>query len=367
MPLRDVLGHDAVKIALRSGLERGTLPHAMLFVGRRGVGKRRVAQALATARFCATPLDLDGCGACATCTAAESLQHADIELLERAPGKRDIGIASVRALQDALHLTARSGRGRFAIVDGAERLTEDAQNAFLKTLEEPPAGSTIVLIATSPERLLPTIRSRCAVFRFGPLRDEELVEFGKSRRIDESVTPRSIARGSPGVWLESIREPNPDARRLVLDLLCDPSLSPFRFAAELVELSDFEEPEIDELPERPRDAPKNLREVEEAEVVSDTSEVGRRRLLDWLLLLEWGLRDLALAASCADASKLKEKAIHADRANELFAASRRCSDGAYLVAHEALERARADLSRNVDRTLALEALGFEVRRAATVA
>lgn len=365
MPFRDVIGQVAPISALRRSLAQGSLPHALLFVGPRGVGKRRVAAALAAAKYCEARRDGDGCGACATCSAAESGTHADIELLQRAAGKRDIGIAGVRLLQDALHRTSRSGLGRFAIVDGAERLTEDAQNAFLKTLEEPPLGATIVLIATSPDRLLPTIRSRCARFRFGALSREEIARFARTRPTTATPIPYELARGSPGSWLELGRDPYPEARRVGLDLLVDESTSPFSFAARWTELAEHED---EELPSAalPIDAPKNLRVDDEEEIVSDAAEVGRRRLLDWLLLVEWGLRDLALARRCGGVAELASVAVHSDRAADLFRKAEGLHESAVFSARDALDRARGDLQRNVDRTLALEAFAFAMARALRV-
>jgi DNA polymerase III delta' subunit len=362
MALRDVIGHASTVAALRTAVARDALPHALLFLGRRGVGKRRTAAALAAAKYCEARSDGDGCGACPACVAAESGSHADIEILERAAGKRDIGIASIRGLQEALHRTSRSGRGRFAIVDGAERLTEDAQNAFLKTLEEPPLGSTIVMIATSGERLLPTIRSRCAVHRFGALARADLERF--AHRIGGGIAvPLELARGSPGAWLELATKPNPEARDVALDLLVDRGASPFAFASRWLELSEHEDdPELPDVRE-PANAPKNLRVEEEEEVASDAAEIGRRRLLDWLLLVEWGLRDLAVARECESADELATRAIHADRARDLWTLASTLPSAAPLVALEAVERARGDLYRSVDRGLALEAMGVAVLRA----
>jgi DNA polymerase-3 subunit delta' len=346
MPFADVVGHSHVIAELRRALERDALPHALLFTGRAGVGKRTTALALIAARACASPRAGDGCGICAACRAVARLDHQDLEILARERGKRDVGIQQIRDLLERLHLAASSKVGRAAVVDGAERLTPEAQNAFLKTLEEPPRGALLILVTHAPQRLLPTVRSRCQAFRFGPLSDPELLEFRTRRGLDLAGVPLGVGLGSPGAWMERAEPPLPAGRTVVLSLLSDRPPSPFDFAAQLLELSRTA---VEDEPLAEGGA------VEEAPV-DDGSETARRRLATWITQLEWGLRD-AFALAAGGVAR-----CHTDHGAPLGALGRRADPDGLLAAASLCAGARGDLFRNVDRALLLETLALSLRR-----
>lgn len=160
---------------LRRALAAGRLPHALLFSGPDGVGKRLAALELAKALNCAGPApERDACDACAACRLADRGAHPD--LLAVAPEGRSLKIAQVREVERHVALTPYAGRRVVAILDAAEAMTLEAANAFLKTLEEPPSAAVLILVSAAPTSLLPTIRSRCQEVRFGPLPDEVLAD-----------------------------------------------------------------------------------------------------------------------------------------------------------------------------------------------
>jgi DNA polymerase-3 subunit delta' len=170
---------------LRQGLTRGTLPHALLFVGPEGVGKRTTAVALAAERMCTAGLG-EACGGCTGCVQVAVGTHPDIRreglgVDERGERRERVLIEQVRAVQNFLGGRALAGRGKIAIFEDAQALTEDAQNALLKTLEEPPRGSLIVLVSHSASRLLPTVRSRCQRAAFVPLSAETIFAILRER------------------------------------------------------------------------------------------------------------------------------------------------------------------------------------------
>jgi DNA polymerase-3 subunit delta' len=176
--LSSLLGQDAVVAMLRQGLARGALPHALLFVGPEGVGKRTTALALAAERMCTAGLG-EACGRCAACVQVAAGTHPDLRreglgVDERGERRERVLIEQVRAVQSFLGGQALAGRGKVAIFEEAQALTEDAQNALLKTLEEPPRGSLIVLVSHNASRLLPTVRSRCQRAAFVPLSVETI-------------------------------------------------------------------------------------------------------------------------------------------------------------------------------------------------
>jgi len=191
MPFSEVRAQDRATGSLRTSLERGTLHHAYLLGGPAGVGKGTVARLLAQALNCeggvAGPNGWrsDPCGACAPCRKIEKGTHPDVLVMseERVMAKagrwepeggrtpsRDIVVAQVRDLVDRrLSLRLFEGRRRVIVLDPADAMNVQAQNALLKTLEEPPDDTVLVLVSATPDELLPTIRSRCLRIPFGPL------------------------------------------------------------------------------------------------------------------------------------------------------------------------------------------------------
>ena len=169
MPFRDVVGHRHLLDLVAGAVARGSLPPSLIFAGPEGVGKRTAAVALAQLVNCPTPVSgLDACGTCASCARIARLVHADVLVVE--PG--DTGVIKVDQVRDAIERTAYrpfEGRRRVVIVDEADAMLSEAQNALLKTLEEPPSASMFVLVTSRPDELLPTVRSRCQRLRFGRL------------------------------------------------------------------------------------------------------------------------------------------------------------------------------------------------------
>lgn len=196
---------------------RGRAPHAVLLVGPPGVGKVTLATDLAAGLLCtAEPLDARPCGACRSCRLVGSGSHADLHRLgPEGPGRQVViggpgaKARGVRDLIAELALASVEGGPRIGIIEDAHRMNEDAQSALLKTLEEPPAGVTLVLCADAEEPLLPTIRSRCARLRLGAVgpRDVEAILAGQG--IADPATAARLARltdGRPGLALAWARD-----------------------------------------------------------------------------------------------------------------------------------------------------------------
>lgn len=142
------------------------LPHALLLHGPAGVGKRRFAHALSHFLACDQPVDDKNCGTCRGCELAAAGSHPEMLLIEPEEGKYDIAVGQLRELLERCTLTRQLGNYRSVIVAPAERMNRSAANTFLKTLEEPPAGTVFILVSDHPSMLLPTIRSRCQLYRF---------------------------------------------------------------------------------------------------------------------------------------------------------------------------------------------------------
>jgi len=170
-------GADAARRVLRAALAAGRWGRPFLLLGR-GEDRDAAAREFLRGVLCAARPAASGasCGACGSCGRFDRGLHPDFHLLLPEKGRATVGVDAVEGLQRALSLRPAEGRGTAALVPGAERLTPQAQNALLKTLEEPPPRTALVLTAAAPRALLPTVRSRCASVRLPPLPLGSLLE-----------------------------------------------------------------------------------------------------------------------------------------------------------------------------------------------
>jgi DNA polymerase-3 subunit delta' len=197
---RNIVGHRKLVGLLARSIERGTLPQSLILDGPAGVGKRLTAVAAAQALNCAN----GGCGACASCKRVARGVHPDVIIVE--PGENaSIKIEQVRDVVDRAGYRPFEGRNRAVIIDDADALVPAAQNALLKTLEEPPSASYFFLVTARPDRLLPTVRSRCPRLTFRPLGADDVaaILMGQGRSEADARAVAATADGSVGRALES--------------------------------------------------------------------------------------------------------------------------------------------------------------------
>lgn len=196
MALKDIIGQDRPVNILRGCIAKERIPHALLFAGDEGIGKRLTAVNFAKALNCKRGLgeelqatdnflfdvpepelpgheqpetQSDACDKCPSCKKIESGNHPDIFIIGPEGDGGQITVQAIRQLEESLSYKPFEGRWKIAIVDNADRLNQSAANAFLQTLEEPSAQSILILISSRPDLLLPTIRSRCQRISFSPL------------------------------------------------------------------------------------------------------------------------------------------------------------------------------------------------------
>lgn len=202
MSWQRVRGHESLAKSFRDMLQRGRLGHAYLFVGPSGVGKRLFATEFAKALVCEnTSGKFDGCDECAACSQVDAGTHPDVIFASRPEDKNDFPIDDMRRVIEKLYLKASRGGYKVAVIDDADDFNDASANCFLKTLEEPPPKSVLILLATDPERQLPTIVSRCQVVRFAPLSTKLVTELLVAQGIEREQAPRlgSISAGSLGL------------------------------------------------------------------------------------------------------------------------------------------------------------------------
>lgn len=226
------LGQPAAITAIRALLGWG-MPHAVLLAGPSGVGKTTLALDIAAALFCrAENRAVRPCRDCRGCRMVEHGNHPDLHWLKPsgAGGLISIGGRGERGVRDLvsdLALLPIEGGARVAIVESAHRMSEDAQSALLKTLEEPPSGTTIVLCADDEERMLPTIRSRCVRIRLGTMGVRDVEAVLAAQGVADAPTAARLARitdGRPGHAMTYALAPGAapirgEIARTLLDLL----------------------------------------------------------------------------------------------------------------------------------------------------
>jgi DNA polymerase-3 subunit delta' len=234
MTWQGIEGHDNVVEKLRRAVARNRLASSFLFCGPAGVGKRTLALRFAQALLCpARPAaEIGPCNVCPSCAMALAGTHPDVEVVAKPEDKADlpvklfIGEGETRGQEGLCHwisLKPFMGGRRIAIIDDADFLNLTGANCLLKTLEEPPPQSVLILIGTSPARQLPTIRSRCQLIRFQPLPEETVARLLVSKALvaDKAEAAR-LARFSEGSLQQAIELAGADVwdcRRTLLEKL----------------------------------------------------------------------------------------------------------------------------------------------------
>ena len=181
-----LLGQENIARTLKNSILRGQLAHAYLFCGPRGVGKTSAARIFAKTINCSNPgPDLEPCGECESCRSFAEGRSYSIHELDAASNN---SVDDIRALTDKVRIPPQIGRYSVYIIDEVHMLSQQAFNAFLKTLEEPPAHAIFILATTEKHKILPTILSRCQTYDFNRISVEDMVRNMKSIAAKEGVT-----------------------------------------------------------------------------------------------------------------------------------------------------------------------------------
>jgi DNA polymerase-3 subunit delta' len=320
--LAAVRGHEAAVAELRRTIAAGRMPSALLLLGPAGIGKRLLADALAARLLCAG--GDDACGRCPQCARVAAGTHPDVRVVVRDEDRRDVRTEQIRELTRWLSLRPLMAERKVGIVDGAHEVNEHGQNALLKTLEEPPGRTVLVLTASAPSLVLPTVRSRCRQVRLDPLPAalvREIVEAAGVER-DEAEALAALADGSPGRALALRGDAGRQAREAALAVL------------------------------------PVLRTLDAAEISRRAGEIARHAVDAGLaVMLSW-YRDVLAAALLGPDAPLR----HAARAAEIRAGAARLPPAAVLRQLEAVCDTIRDVERNANRTLAIETLLLWLRQ-----
>ncbi|WP_346205398.1 DNA polymerase III subunit delta' [Aeromonas salmonicida] len=222
--------------ALSQTAQAGRLGHAWLLLGDPGLGKEQLAERLARLHLCQQPDRGEPCGQCHSCQLFDKGHHPDLGTVT--VDSKTIGVEAIREICARLQNSAQLGRGKVVIIPDAERMTESAANALLKTLEEPAGDSLLLLIASQVSRLLPTILSRCHKHVCQLPTEGETVRWLAEQGHQATLAQVRICQGAPLRVLRYIEEQQDGKRRELLESFVSLSLIPTRATHVCSQLAD---------------------------------------------------------------------------------------------------------------------------------
>jgi DNA polymerase-3 subunit delta' len=352
LSLRTFLGNARVVEILKRAMERDRLPHAMIFAGPAGVGKCTLALLVAQSLNCLSPVQGEACGRCSACRRilamiegrhleclslkgegfcgdcancrARAKRHPDIRLVE--PEKTTISIEQVRDLINEIAFQPLEARCRVVIFDPAEQMKIEAHNSLLKTLEEPPSRTVLVLVTTNPYMLLETIRSRSRILQFGGIPQDQieryLVDY-EGRAPEEARLAAALSGGSLAAALDLNTQQYREIRQQAL-----------RFMSLIFRRGSF----------------------------SDASALIARATKEKQIFQAWLEAATALLQDIYYAAIWPGRVGQRDLADELKPLARAVPRSTVVAAIEAFAKLRNDLRVNVNRQLALEAVFIALTR-----
>jgi len=328
MALEDIIGQERAVFILKGLQARNRIPHALLFAGDEGIGKKLAAINFAKTLNCKGPgardqkselqAPGDACEQCPSCRKINSGNHPDVSVISPEGDGGQITVAAIRALEETLSFKPFEGRWKVAVIDNADSLNQSAANAFLHTLEEPTPQSLLILVSSRPEVLLPTIRSRCQTIHFSPLPVDAMSSY-----IREHVQGLS------------------DRQSALLSLLSGGRIG-VALNEELLEQRDRSYEILEQLLARGGD-----------DVWED-----REDMEQWF---DWGqvwMRDIAVFKTTGRADML----INADRAGEIQAIARGAAIGEILKLARELSTVRRQLFFNLNKQVTLNYTSLLLRK-----
>jgi len=306
-----------VEILLRA-LEQDRLPHALIFAGPPGVGKQTLAQLLAQHLNCLHPRNGQACNTCGSCRKIIAGTHPDVRLVQ--PDGAFIKIDQVRALIGEIAYQPFEGQYRVVILDGADQMRQEGANCLLKTLEEPPSRSVLILVTAKPYLLLGTIRSRSRMLQFGPIAEDEIEKHlteNEGRTPEDARLAAVFANGSLGAALAFDAAHNREIREQAL-----------RFVSLLLRREGF----VD------------------ASALAAAIAKDKESFQEWVEMAGTLLQDIYYAQTAP--ARMGQR----DIITELNDLAQLTSRAAVRSAIEAIKNLKYALQQNVNRLLALEAL-----------
>ena len=312
------VGNRRVVEILRRAVEQERLPHALIFAGPPGVGKRTLAELLAQRLNCLQPKDQEACCACLSCRKIIAGTHPDVRIVK--PEGTFIKVDQVRDLIREIAYQPFEGRFRVVILDPADQMRQEGANCLLKTLEEPPSKSILILVTTKPYLLLETIRSRAHRLQFGPLAADVIENYlvaQEGRSLEDARLAAALSNGSLSAALACDTELHREIRGTALS-----------FVSLLLRKGRF---------------------TEASTLVAGITKE-KETFQAWVDLAQTLLQEVYYTQVAP------MRMSQPDIAGELAALAQSASRAAIVAAIEALKQLKAALQQNVNRQVALEAL-----------
>jgi DNA polymerase-3 subunit delta' len=326
--LGEIIGHTRAVAELKGAIVSRRVAHAYLLAGPPGVGKETLALAFGRALLCQESQGGDSCGTCFSCRRASDGTHPDLAVVR--PDGASIKIGQIRLLQRETRFGPRTGSWFVIVVEGAETMTPDAANSLLKTLEEPPRGMVFVLLTTAPQKILPTVLSRCQQIFLQPLMEPELAQGLARHGMDwAEELPLALAGGSLGRALAMALGEGLAERDRIIDLAIKLTGAGSYAALELAGLLAGAAP-------RGKSGP-----------AAGRKQVGA--LLDLLML--W-YRDIMLVRECAGGKHI----VNRDRAEDIEKMAGIYTTGRILAMITHIEQAKGALAAGANVRLTIESL-----------
>ncbi len=322
MSFTNIIGQDNAIRLLHSMIQKDEIDGSYLFVGPNGVGKHAVSMEFAKAINCEKK-GMDACEGCISCRKINSLNHPDVFMIQKEKESNFIKIDRIRDIIYQAGLKPYEARKKIFVINEAEDMNEESQNAILKILEEPRENQIFILIASRISGILPTVISRCKLVKFNPLRQADIKEFLVKRRDfneNEAVLFSHMAIGSLGRAL-AFKEKDGIMER-------DRILNDFFFRKRAI----FREEACDE---------KKYTDLEES-----------------LQMLLFWYRDLLVSKFTGDSAMF----LNVDRLEEVFSYSARFSAGKLERDISSLMKAINYIKRNINSKMALFNMALELER-----
>ncbi|MEN6321730.1 MAG: DNA polymerase III subunit delta' [Syntrophaceae bacterium] len=324
MSFKDIYGHEKQISVLKTALARDRIPHAYLFYGMDGIGKRTTAEVFAKALNCISGKDiLDACDACPSCLKIDHRNHPDVITIQ-AEGQF-IKVKEIREIQEQMKFRPFEGGKRIIIIRDADRMNIVSANALLKTLEEPSASNILILITSRPYMLPMTILSRCQHLRFNPLQKETVASFLQEKLALDNQSSYLIALSSGGSIGKAV-ELNDDShlamKEAVLDIMSQTRMKdPLRLLT----------------------------------IAGDLGQE-RKEIMDRLGILMSGYRDALVYKETGDIDRI----INRDYVDIIKSIAECISGRDILNSIKAVDQALHALNQNANKQLTLEAMMFKL-------
>lgn len=323
----DIVGQEQIKEHLKSAIRLDKIGHAYIISGERNCGKEFMAKVFSETILCDAPVDEEPCESCHSCVQAESMNHPDIIFVSHEK-PNTISVDDIREQINAtVDIMPYSGRKKIYIINDAELMTVQAQNALLKTLEEPPEYVVIILLTSNQEVFLQTILSRCVVLNFKPVADDMIKEF--------LMTHMAI----------------PDYKADICVAFARGNVGKARLLAKSEEFDKVKEEALALL--------KNINDMEISDIVQSIKKILEYKfdVNDYLDIFSIWYRDMLLFKATHDANGL----IFRDELQGIrMAADKSTYEGIEIIL-DALDKCKARLKANVNFELSMELLLLTIK------